>query len=234
MSSSDETYLEAFIESLATLPHEVRRSTELLKDLDASCEHSLEQLQFLQRHYIRNAEEKMMKLEIVEMETEEEDDDDDDAAPPKFGVRALNEDGSSSPENPVVVPTTDELMAYTYDADAYRQIRRLQQACLQKSEEKVSVARQCYERIDSQVQRLDADLAAMERLLQSQGEYPGAAGGAGGGGGAVVAKPNDLAACQVTPGSEWILAKVIQHDPVAGQYALADEDVESNKSTCCY
>jgi hypothetical protein len=46
--------------------------------------------------------------------------------------------------------------------------------------------------------------------------------------GAVV-KPDDLAACQVTPGSEWILAKVIQHDPVSGMYKLADEDVESDK-----
>jgi hypothetical protein len=45
-------------------------------------------------------------------------------------------------------------------------------------------------------------------------------------------KPDDLAACQVTPGSEWILAKVIQHDPVSGMYKLADEDVESDKGLC--
>ena len=41
--------------------------------------------------------------------------------------------------------------------------------------------------------------------------------------------PNDLAACQVTPGSEWILAKVISYDQ--GMYTLSDEDVESDKST---
>lgn len=45
-------------------------------------------------------------------------------------------------------------------------------------------------------------------------------------------KPNDLAACQVSPGSEWILAKVLQHDPTTGMYRLADEDVESNKGAC--
>jgi hypothetical protein len=45
-----------------------------------------------------------------------------------------------------------------------------------------------------------------------------------------MAKPNDLAACQVTQGSDWILAKVIQHDPASGMYKLSDEDVESNKS----
>ena len=45
------------------------------------------------------------------------------------------------------------------------------------------------------------------------------------------AKPDDLAAIQVTPGSpDWILAKVISHDPETGIYKLSDEDVESNKS----
>jgi len=273
-SSSDETYLEAFIESLATLPHEVRRNMDLLKDLDASCALEIERLQQLQRRYILAAEEKMLRLQVVEMVDTDDDDEDeegdgdgvgDDSDPStgstdnnpqkkkaaallKYGVRVLNEDGSSSSSNPkndaaaaVVIPTTDELMAYTYHAETYAQIRRLQQTCRQKSDEKVAVARQAYERIDAQVQRLDADLVAMEALLQAQGEYgygttsSGTAGGglggaAGAGGSAVVAKPNDLAACQVTPGSEWILAKVIRHDPGAGIYTLADEDVESNKS----
>jgi hypothetical protein len=47
----------------------------------------------------------------------------------------------------------------------------------------------------------------------------------------VAANPDDLAACQVTPGSEWILAKVIHHDPITSMYKLLDEDVESNKGT---
>ena len=46
-----------------------------------------------------------------------------------------------------------------------------------------------------------------------------------------VAKPDDLAAIQVTPNSpDWILAKVITHDPNTQMYQLADEDIESNKS----
>jgi hypothetical protein len=45
-----------------------------------------------------------------------------------------------------------------------------------------------------------------------------------------IAKPNDLAAIQVTPGSpDWILAKVISHDPSTGMCRLSDEDMESNK-----
>jgi hypothetical protein len=45
------------------------------------------------------------------------------------------------------------------------------------------------------------------------------------------AKPDDLAAIQVIPGSpDWILAKVITHDPQTDMYKLSDEDVESSKS----
>jgi hypothetical protein len=45
------------------------------------------------------------------------------------------------------------------------------------------------------------------------------------------AKPDDLAAIQVIPGSpDWILAKVINHNPQTGTYKLSDEDVESSKS----
>jgi hypothetical protein len=45
------------------------------------------------------------------------------------------------------------------------------------------------------------------------------------------AKPDDLAAIQVVPGSpDWILAKVITHDPQTDMYKLSDEDVESSKS----
>jgi hypothetical protein len=59
----------------------------------------------------------------------------------------------------------------------------------------------------------------------------GSSGGGGTGTAALVARPDDMAACQIVPGSEWILAKVVEHDSVHGMFKLADEDVESNKST---
>jgi Inhibitor of growth proteins N-terminal histone-binding len=50
--------------------------------------------------------------------------------------------------------------------DDYYKILQLHQECLQKADEKVAVARQAYEMVDSVVQRLDRDLGAMESLLQ--------------------------------------------------------------------
>ena len=178
MSSSDETYLEAFIEQFTTLPHQLRRNLDLLRDLDGSCSVDLHRLRKLQREYILAAEEKMMQLEVVEMKPEVEDDNDDDEGEgsqsnetdaqnkqPVYGVRVVNADRTTSPDNPVVVPTTEEFMEYTYIASPYQQILKLQQDCLQKADEKVAVAQQAYEMMDAQVQRLDADLAAMEQLL---------------------------------------------------------------------
>jgi hypothetical protein len=37
LTMGDETYLEAFIESINTLPHDVRRNLELMKDMDKTC-----------------------------------------------------------------------------------------------------------------------------------------------------------------------------------------------------
>lgn len=45
----------------------------------------------------------------------------------------------------------------------------------------------------------------------------------------VVGQVNDLAACQPTPGSEWILGKILGYDAATGLYTVADEDTESNK-----
>jgi hypothetical protein len=58
------------------------------------------------------------------------------------------------------------------------------------------------------------------RLLKVSGEFETEGG----------VKPNDLAAMQTNPASpDWILGKVISHDPATGMYMLADEDLESNK-----
>lgn len=201
--SSDETYLEAFIETLSTLPHQIRRNMDLMRDLDASCSTSGVRLHQLHQQYVRQAEEKVMQLEIVHKQPGG-----------KIGIRTLSGDA-------VIMPTTRELMDFTNDEDMYCSIDKLQQETLQKSDEKVAIAQQAYEIIDATVQRLDRDLVEMETLLQANGSFQSA--------GDAAPKVNDLAACQPTPGSEWILGKILEHDSTTGMYTIADEDTESNK-----
>jgi Inhibitor of growth proteins N-terminal histone-binding len=62
--------------------------------------------------------------------------------------------------------SSDHQQHHQQHQDDYYKILQLHQECLQKADEKVAVARQAYEMVDSVVQRLDRDLASMESLLQ--------------------------------------------------------------------
>lgn len=64
-STSDETYLEAFIDQLSTVPAEIRRNMEWMKDLDQSCSVLLQDLARRQREYISQVERKVVRnLEV--------------------------------------------------------------------------------------------------------------------------------------------------------------------------
>mmetsp|Transcript_21429 Transcript_21429/g.62615 ORF Transcript_21429/g.62615 Transcript_21429/m.62615 type:complete len:584 (-) Transcript_21429:376-2127(-) len=119
------------------------------------------------------------------------------------------------------VPLTEQFRSAIWDPAAMVRMAGLRQDVRQRAEEKVAVAEQTYALVDETVKRLDRDLAKFEELLKGSGAFEATTGGA---------KPNDLAAIQVTPNSQdWILAKVISQDQETGMYKLADEDVESNK-----
>jgi hypothetical protein len=198
-ANGDETYLEAVVEQcLPALPYQIKRNLELIQSLDRSCAADALQLRQLHEQYLLKAEDKVLKLPVVV-----------NADGENQGIRALGD--------AVIIPTTDELMEYTYDPELMLQIEQLQQDCLQQADEKVSVAQQALDWVEAVVQRLDVDCREMQMQLVLPDEE-------------IAAQPNELAACQVTAGSEWLLSKVLEHDPKTGIYKLADEDVESQKS----
>lgn len=163
-----------------------------------------EELRQAQEDYVVEAEEKVMKLELSE------------TADGKPGVKVLG--GGKD----VILPTTEELSSYVRNQSSLQRIQDLERDVVQQSEEKVAIAEQTYAIVDATVKRLDHDLAKMETLLKTTGEFQIASGSA---------KPNDLAAIQVVQNSpDWILAKVISHDLESGMYRLSDEDIESNKT----
>ena len=134
-------------------------------------------------------------------------------------ILVLGTEGDFTP----IIPTTEELIAYIREPVELRRIQAIQDETLHQAEEKVAIAEQTCTLVDNICKRLDADLEDMKRHLQSAGEFQKQG----------TAKPNDLAAIQVNPGSpDWILAKVMSHDAQTGMYRLSDEDIESNKSKC--
>lgn len=60
--SGDETYLEAFIDSISTLPHELRRNLELLKVIDRPFSQNVQKLQNAQDAFIASAENAVLSL----------------------------------------------------------------------------------------------------------------------------------------------------------------------------
>ena len=255
-----ETYLEGFIESLSTLPAELRRNLDLMKDMDGSCSTLMDETTRLQLDYIRRVEDKIGRLEVVDGEgvrvlsnnddirsdnNKNDDDDDDEKMVPR------------DEELPVVIPTTEELMAYVHEPTTLSQIESLRADSLQQAEEKVEIAKQTYKMIDNLYQKLDADLrqremelslstrngpdfhhhhpsnatATMNQLASTAAGLSATGTGTSSssrtvGRGRGAPKLNDLAAIQVPGTSDWILAKVVTHDPKTGMFTLSDEDVE--------
>ena len=231
-----ETYLEGLIESLGTLPAEMRRNLELMKDMDGSCSELMEETMRLQQEYLQAVEGKMNKLEVVDGKgvrvlsqprhgTEQKDEEDDD------------DESMEDTDLPVVIPTTEELLAYVHDGPTLAKIESLREDALQQAEEKVEIANQTLELVDNLCRKLDTDLKEMERSLlprnSGANDFANALSNAAApntGRGRGAPKKDDLAAVQEVPGSaDWILAKVIHHDPQNGTFKLSDEDMESNK-----
>mmetsp|Transcript_11820 Transcript_11820/g.14701 ORF Transcript_11820/g.14701 Transcript_11820/m.14701 type:complete len:355 (-) Transcript_11820:592-1656(-) len=171
---------------------------------------------------------------------EKDSDDDDDKTSshnddffwhnPKQGIPVktkVKSSSSSSPEEKtiLVIPTTEELNSKIRNHQELFNIAKLRTDARQLIEEKCSISDQTCLLLDAHIKRLDDDLEKFQSVLKNSGrQYEAAAGSTG-------AQPDDLAAIQVTPNSpDWILAKVITHDPQTQMYKLADEDIESNKT----
>jgi hypothetical protein len=245
--TSDETYLESFIEHIQTLPSEIRRNLDLMKDLDSTCSTKLQQMAEYQKLYIQRIETKLDGLEVVdgkgvripkrknkEDETSKKSSSSKKNTKKNKSIEDDKDDDDDEDGDYIVIPTTEEFLRYIHQNDdneeedsssdkivSLSQIKATQQDCLQQAEEKVMIAKQTHRLVDNICRRLDIDIQHMEKLLLQTGEFQNLPG---------IAKPNDLAAIQAPGSTDWILAKVISHDPTTGMYKLSDEDVESNKS----
>lgn len=278
---SHETLLESFIESIGTIPQEIRRNLAHMRSLDQMYAGIVEELRDCEEDYLKRAYDLISDLEVQsrheplnkkqKFENQESDGvskepdnksedgdgnvsnegsrkfwsdlkegivvklpqstaDDDD----QQGNNVSDEQNEGSTvdltnrhnhvKNELLIPTTEELRLYIQDPEALLRIAVLRKNAREIVEEKLSNASQTFAIVDDAIKKLDSDLEAFEALLKSTGQYEttvitGAA------------QPNDLAAIQVTANSpDWILAKVISHDPQTGMYNLSDEDIESNKT----
>lgn len=252
--SSERTYLETFIESIGTLPSELRRNLNHIRSLDETYALVVQELRELEHSYLLKAHDSITDL-IVSIEEETtpsrkkqkrdsnaSKDEDEKHKKHNEEEKESIEDGSDQdtsqfwwkPKEGVVhpqsgdlfLPTTEDFRQRINDPKVLLHIATLRETARQLVEEKIAVSEQSYTLIDNNILKLESDLEQMEELLKNTGQYE-----------TVIAEitpavqPNELAAIQVTPNSsDWILAKVISHDPKTGMFKLSDEDIESNKT----
>ena len=141
MTSSDETYLEAYIEQLTTSQwtYQIRRTMDLIRDLDRSCDSDLETLQQLSIKLHTQIEQTLIQnFDIVELNESDSDEVPEDAPDeideifgwnnsnkpekdlstkkrkrPQYGMRLVASNGKTDAEKePAMIPTTEELLEY--------------------------------------------------------------------------------------------------------------------------
>ena len=141
-SSSDETYLEAYIEQLTTSQwtYQVRRTMDLIRDLDTTCASDLQSLHNLTQQLHTQIENTIVQnFDIVEMKEDENDEIPEDVPDeidelfgwnnhnnksakdiankkrkrPQYGMRlVVNDNQSNTGEATAMIPTTEELLEY--------------------------------------------------------------------------------------------------------------------------
>jgi LysM repeat protein len=242
--SNERTYLETFIESIGTLPSELRRNLNHIRSLDQTYALVVQELRELEHSYLVKAHDSITDLNVSfkdeiparkkqkkesNASLEEEENESVEGA----SDQEMNpfwwkpKEGIVHPKNgEVFLPTTEDFRQRINDPKVLLHIATLRDTARQLVEEKIAVSKQSYTLIDNNILKLESDLEQMEELLKNTGQYEN-----------VIAEitppvqPNELAAIQVTPNSsDWILAKVISHDPKTGIFKLSDEDIESNKT----
>lgn len=119
------------------------------------CRLLVEQLTHAEREYVRQAEEKVMALELAKTPDGVD------------GVLVLGGGRDNNENRTAVVPTTEELTRYIHNPSTMQEIQKLRSQAMQQSEEKVAIAKQAYSLVDSTVRRLDHDLAALEKYAHS-------------------------------------------------------------------
>ena len=100
--------------------------------------------------------------------------DDEETSPPSKKQAMEQSSVSTTSPKPIstpkplytwAVPTTEELMAHIEDMELMEKIQRYRQDARQKVDEKVTIAQQAYDIIDSTVQRLDKGLMELETYV---------------------------------------------------------------------
>jgi len=254
--SSDETYLESFIESISTLPSEIRRNLGHIKSLDKSYKSIVDELREREEDYLHRAQEIITRLPVQSAEpvtkrqkvVRTRDSSGEKKAEGAGETSECCNDENQEREEVVDddsdcgwmgkpkhgIPVTVQSGETVLVVPTTEELR----AKIQDTAALVGIAklrRDAKQYAEEKVAVADQTFAIVDaavKMLEVDIEkFEGFLKSSGCFEISTGAQPDDLAAIQVTPNSpDWILAKVISHDTKTGMYKLSDEDIENNKT----
>lgn len=169
MAEDGGTIIEEFINSTELLPNDIRRNSELMRELDKDMSDTVKEIEAAEKSFIE-----------------------------RIDIKRIAE---PQPE----------------DIALLRDIRVKRMKCSQKNDEKISIAEQTLEVLESFIRKLDNDLGVFENLLRSSGDFETTGAPAG----QEVAVKTDMFT------EDWILAHVVDYNLDTGYYDVADADETS-------
>lgn len=166
MAEDGGTFLEEFINTTELLPNDIRRNSELMRELDKDSSENAAEIEAAEKSFVKDLTVKRMAALLPE------------------------------------------------DLSRLEDIRAKRLKCTQKNEEKIAIAEQTLDVLESFVRKLDSDLLAFEGILRSSGDFETTGAPTG----QEVAVKTDVFS------QDWILAKVVGYNLDTGYYEVADAD----------
>jgi len=243
--ANSETYLESFIEGIGTLPSELRRNLVHSQALDQNYGKLVQELRDCEEEYLLRAHEVLSSLPVQSKDkstrkkrkigdSSDNDINYENTAPMEKEVRIshLQKDNSDSEEDednfwsnpnegiPISVPFSEESDEEIGDPSKSKARTILTVPTTEELRHKVHSAdtsKAALTRIAAL--RRDARQMTEEKISNAKQTFTLVND-------AIKSLDDDLEKFE----ADWILAKVITHDPRSGMFSLSDEDIESNKT----
>lgn len=137
------TYLEDYLDSVITLPSEIRRNFELMRELDEGAHVLTEEVEQMQKEHLVEAREKVQQ---------------------RYHESTSAPTGNRGTKPP---PDEQELLQLVEENDeVLLSLKTKRQKVFQKMDEKIAIAAQTYDLVDYHIRRLDEDLVRFKSQLQ--------------------------------------------------------------------
>lgn len=165
--AQNATYLEEYLDDISSVPKEIKRNFNLMRELDQNTVVLQQEIATLRSCYLERAKSRLDAQNNVDTNKEE--------SSGRGGKKLTAREKAKSNRNSKSKGGNDkksgkDLAALVRDEKALEYIQKQHQKAMSNAEEKVAIAAQAYDLVDRAIRELDQKLQKFETELQ-QGKY---------------------------------------------------------------